>query len=355
MKKMKKKLYQGMAAACMLWTAAYVIFYLYVRMTSYHVRFPDKNRLAIFFFLDEYLVLWWFLGLLIVLFLTGFILQSRDLKIFRRSMDFIQHVLENPGKELEAPLGMDDIYDLLMFFQDKLHETTAAVRQEQQRKNDMIVYLAHDLKTPITSIRGYLELLQEQPELPQEMREKFIGVAKNKADRLDDLINEFFDVSRFNLAEITVNLKKINLHRLMEQEIFEFQPMLDSKNLDCELRMKEELEVRMDPDKMQRVADNLLRNAVNYSYPDTTILITGGGNGQMYFFQIENEGDTIPEESLQRLFEQFFRVDGARDSRTGGSGVGLAIAKRIVEAHGGSIRVQSADNRIRFLVEWPKA
>ena len=141
----------------------------------------------------------------------------------------------------------------------------------------------------------------------------------------------------------------------MEQEIFEFQPMLDSKNLDCELRMKEELEVRMDPDKMQRVADNLLRNAVNYSYPDTTILITGGGNGQMYFFQIENEGDTIPEESLQRLFEQFFRVDGARDSRTGGSGVGLAIAKRIVEAHGGSIRVQSADNRIRFLVEWPKA
>lgn len=343
-----------MAAAGMLWTAAYIIFYLYVRMTSYHVRIPDRTRQEIFFFLDEYLFLWWILGLLIVIFLTGFLMQKRHLKTFRRSLDFLKDFLEHPEKAPEMPSEMEDIYDLLVYFQDKFREATETVRQEQQRKNDMIVYLAHDLKTPITSIRGYLELLEEQPELPDEIREKFIGVAKNKADRLDDLINEFFDVSRFNLSEVTINLQKINLYRLMEQEIFEFQPMLDSKKLICDLQMKEELVVCMDPDKMQRVTDNLLRNAVNYSYSDTTILITGGENEQGYFFQIENEGDTIPEESLQRLFEQFFRMDSARDSGTGGSGVGLAIAQRIIKAHGGSIRVFSFDNRIRFLVEWPK-
>ena len=235
---------------------------------------------------------------------------------------------------------------------EKALENMHAAREAEQRKNDLVMYLAHDLKTPLSFVIGYLTLLHDEGEISPELREKYLGIALDKAERLEELINEFFEITRFNLSEITLQYSRIDLTRLLEQLTFEFQPMLQEKNLTCALSAPESLPLRCDPDKLERVFDNLLRNAVLYSYPGSEIAITAESRGNEAVIRFCNRGDTIPPEKLARIFEQFYRLDAARSSH-GGAGLGLAIAKQIVELHGGTIGAESADERVEFTVTLP--
>ena len=225
-------------------------------------------------------------------------------------------------------------------------------RGAEQRKNDLIMYLAHDLKTLLSSVIGYLTLLHDEGEISPELRKKYLSIALDKAERLEDLINEFFEITRFNLSEITLQYGRINLTRLLEQLVFEFEAMLKNKNLRCDLRAANDMMLCCDGDKIQRVFDNLLRNAVLYSYPDTEIAITAEVRGSNAVTCFRNHGDTIPEEKLARIFEQFYRLDTARSS-SGGAGLGLAIVRQIVELHGGAIEARSAEDMIEFTVTLP--
>ena len=225
-------------------------------------------------------------------------------------------------------------------------------RENEQRKNDLIMYLAHDLKTPLSSVIGYLTLLHDEGQISPELREKYLAIALDKAERLEDLINEFFEITRFNLSEITLQYSQINLTRLLEQLTFEFKPMLAEKNLTCELQVPEDMTLRCDANKIQRVFDNLLRNAALYSYPNTKIEITAEKQEKQVTIHFINHGDTIAAEKLARIFEQFYRLDAARSSN-GGAGLGLAIAKQIVELHGGRIYAESANNTVEFTVTLP--
>lgn len=228
-----------------------------------------------------------------------------------------------------------------------------AAKEAEQKKNDLVTYLAHDLKTPITSVIGYLTLLRDEPQISEEMRRRYINITLDKAERLDDLINEFFEITRFNLSHISLEKQQINLSLMLQQLSYEFQPMLAEKNLTCTLDAAENIMVRCDPDKLQRVFDNLLRNAVNYSYENSCIHIRAALEKGTVYLSFENQGDTISEEKLSRLFEQFFRLDTSRSSKSGGAGLGLAIAKEIVELHGGFIKAFSKDDLIRFEVTLP--
>ena len=135
---------------------------------------------------------------------------------------------------------------------------------------------------------------------------------QDKAERLEDLINEFFEITRFNLSEISLEYHKIDLIRLLEQLVFEFKPMLSGKNLTCTLHTPESLPLHCDPDKIQRVFDNLLRNAVLYSYKNSNIDITARVQEEQVIVTFQNQGDAIPPEKLARIFEQFYRLDTAR-------------------------------------------
>lgn len=249
------------------------------------------------------------------------------------------------------------VYDYRKMFELVEEEVLQAQRkadEAEQRKNDLVVYLAHDLKTPLTSVMGYLEFLQDEPELPDGTRQRYIQVISRKAERLEDLIDEFFEITRYNLTHITLEKSEINLTRMLEQVIFEFQPMFQEKGLTCYTTFPKDLMFFCDSDRMQRVFDNLLRNALNYSFPSTAIEICMEDRGRELALYFENEGNTIPPEKLQRIFEQFFRLDSSRGTKTGGSGIGLAIAKEIVELHGGRIEASSADNHICFQIILPK-
>ncbi len=234
-----------------------------------------------------------------------------------------------------------------------LEERKLQAKQAEQRKNDLVVYLAHDLKTPLTSVIGYLTLLRDEKQISEELQEKYLAVSLDKAEQLEDLINEFFEITRYNLSTIALEYSRVNITRLLEQIIYEFKPMLDDRNLRCNLFAEPEMMVMCDGDKMQRVFDNLLRNAVNYSYEDSEICIKVRLQGSNKIIEFRNIGNTIPEDKLQRIFEQFFRIDRARASKSGGAGLGLAIAKEIVEAHEGEIRAKSEDEKTIFTVVLP--
>ena len=228
-----------------------------------------------------------------------------------------------------------------------------AAKDAEQRKNDLVVYLAHDLKTPLTSVIGYLTLLKDEQQISSELRQKYLSISLDKAERLEDLINEFFEITRFNLTTLSLEYSRINLTRMLEQITFEFKPMLDEKNLNCNLVIESNIMILCDIDKIQRVFDNLLRNAINYSFCNSTISITVTKNYQNIIIKFENNGNTIPEEKLNRIFEQFYRLDASRTTKSGGAGLGLAIAKEIIELHDGTISASSADEIICFEVKLP--
>jgi len=249
---------------------------------------------------------------------------------------------------------LKDVNTLLNQTKNDIEINARAAKEAEQRKNDLVVYLAHDLKTPLTSIIGYLTLLRDEKNISENIYDHYIHITLDKAERLEELINEFFEITRFNLTQQALDISKVDMVRLLEQLTYEFKPMLKDKNLECILHVPQQLEIKCDVQKMQRVLDNLLRNAVNYSFEDSDIHITLQENKDFYNIIFQNNGNTISPEKLEHLFEQFFRLDSSRTSKTGGAGLGLSISRSIVEQHGGTIIAKSFDENIIFEVTLPR-
>ncbi len=297
---------------------------------------------------------WYYLaGVLLVfavilrLYLNGFI---KYFTAINRGIDAL--VEENAG-EVSLPPELLDTEKKINYIKHTLEQRKADAMLAEQRKNDLIVYLAHDLKTPLTSVIGYLTLLRDEPQISQELRCRYTGIALEKAERLEELINEFFDITRFNLTALTLETEHIYLSRMLEQITNEYDPILAEKELSWHTEIEPGIEMAGDVNKLVRVFDNLIRNAVNYSYPGTEIFFSAAIAGGQVRLLVKNHGRTIPEDKLAHLFEQFYRLDASRASATGGAGLGLAIAKEIVELHGGSITAASAEESITFTVMLP--
>lgn len=332
-------------------------------MTTYEEYIPEAGRSGIvrrpnwdqikqlLFFLVVCVLL---IGILAVALVSHFYARYRVRKnIAQISRMLRDYTIADKDADGIFPSEYRDIAAQMASIREQMAEHERIIREETSRKNDLILYLAHDLKTPLASVIGYLDLLRDERQISEELQEKYLGIALHKAERLEELINEFFEIARFNLSDISLQYGNISLTRLLEQLIFEFQPMLKDKNLTCSLEAPEDLKLRCDADKLQRVFDNLLRNAVIYSFKDTAIHIQASQVKDQVTVTFTNTGETIPKEKLDRIFEQFYRLDLSRNTGSGGAGLGLAIAKRIVELHHGTIRVQSLDEQTCFTVTLP--
>ncbi len=298
----------------------------------------------------------WFLAAIFTVFLICLSLYLRHFtKYFGEINRGIDLLAAEKSGDIVMPPELAATERKLNHIQHTLREREIAAQLAEQRKNDLVMYLAHDIRTPLTCVIGYLSLLDEVPDMPTEQRARFTHIALDKSCRLEGLVNEFFEITRYNLREIKLEKQTIDLYYMLVQMVDEFYPILSARGNTAVLHADEALTAYGDPDKLARVFHNILKNAAAYSTPNTQILITAKQTDSAVVITMQNHGPTIPSEKLAAIFEKFYRIDDSRASNTGGAGLGLAIAKEIVLAHGGTITAQSADQVTAFTVTIPSA
>lgn len=289
-------------------------------------------------------------GLLVILIVA----LNRSLRYFNELSTSITALFA----DREAPVELSDDLSII---RGELADIRAAAladnraaAQAEQRKNELVAYLAHDIKTPLTSVMGYLTLLKEAPELPQETRVAYADIALDKAERLEGLVDEFFEITRYNLQSIPIERQTIDLVLLCRQVADEFYPEAQARSLEIKIDAPDTAPLFADPDKIGRALSNIVRNALAYADADTTVRIVVELTEDTARLRVIDRGREISPVHLQRIFEKFFREDASRSTEQGGTGLGLAIAREIVQAHGGDITATSEHGTTAFTVTLPR-
>lgn len=299
---------------------------------------------------------------IVVIFITFitiifFVLLHIILNWFTKYFDMINQGIDallSDDTKVYLPPEMAATERRLNAVKSELKQRTLEAESANRRKNELVMYLAHDIRTPLTSVIGYLNLMAEAPDIPAAQRTKYINITLDKAYRLEKMINEFFEITRYNLQQINISKENIDLYYMLVQLSDELSPELTENGNTTVLKADENLTVYGDPDKLARVFNNILKNAAAYSLPDTAILIFAEEIDDMVVISFVNRGKTIPKEKLVSIFDKFYRLDEARSSNTGGTGLGLAIAKEIISLHGGTLAADSENNTVTFTVTLPK-
>lgn len=334
------------------YTLIYILIYIFARfLCSLIIWSPNSLLYQLLSGIGNnpvLLVLLWLIGLIMIIVIC--------LQISFNYIDAIVEASEllvtEDNEWISLPEDLSDIEDRMNRVKIKAKRSLELAALQEQRKNDLIVYLAHDLKTPLTSMIGYLSLLDEIKDMPDSKREKYISIALEKSYKLEDLINELFEITRFNSEKIVLEKDELNLKLMLEQIIDDFYPILLEHDKEIKLNTVEPILLYGDPDKLARVFNNLIKNAIHYS-TDKTITIDIKRQSKFVNIVVSNKGRKIPDEKLARIFEKFYRVDASRHTASGGSGLGLAIAKEIVELHDGTIQAKSTEDQTSFTVKLP--
>lgn len=291
----------------------------------------------------------WVIGILVLLY-----------RLLKKVFGYIDEVgkatedLVNKDVEyIELPDELEEIQKRINHLKRESEKNEKLAKENEEKKDELIVYLAHDIKTPLTSMIGYLSILDEIDDMPKKKQKNYISIALDKSYKLEDLINELFDVARFNSEKIVLEKEELNLNLMLEQIIDDFYPTLRELNKSIKLNNNESISINGDPDKLSRVFNNLIKNAISYSKEESEIVINLKKDNNNAIVEVINKGKQISKEKLSKIFEKFYRLDSARTSRTGGSGLGLAIAKEIVELHNGKIIATSNDLETVFEVVLP--
>ncbi len=323
-----------------------LLIFLGMYIADFYIWYPNDPLYIILVTIKKNVFTIWSLGICILLFLY----LVKALQYIDYVMQASNDLMSKDNKLIKLPSDLSELEFTLNNTKQNAIQNEILAKTNEERKNELIVYLAHDLKTPLTSIIGYLELLSDSNDLPIEQRAKYINITLKKAHRLEELINEFFEIARFNVGSIVLNKCDLNLQLMLRQIVDEFYPVSKDQKKNIVINCDSSINICADPDKISRVFNNIIKNAISYSFSDSIININVFDNENNIIVNIQNEGNTIPQNKLDYIFEKFYRLDEARSSNSGGSGLGLAIAKEIVQAHDGMISATSKDNVTTFTV-----
>lgn len=276
---------------------------------------------------------------------TFLLLQRKSMNYITRLSSAIQNISEGDLNTVVEVIGDDEFSAMAA----NLNKMVADIRQlmdkereSERTKNELITNVAHDLRTPLTSIIGYLELLSGPTNLPPEMKKKYLDITYTKAKRLEKLIEDLFGFTKLNYGKVSMRVSKVDIVKLLSQLLEEFYPNFMDKNLAYELQSNVPAKIiSADGNLLARLFDNLINNAIKYGAEGKKILVKIQASETIVAVSVTNYGYVIPREELPLLFEKFYRVEQSRSTNTGGTGLGLAIAKNIVDMHGGTIGVTS--------------
>lgn len=275
------------------------------------------------------------------------VLQHRSVKYIGKISSAMQSISEGDLNTYVDVVG-DDEFSAMAENLNKMVEDIRNLmdreREAERTKNELITNIAHDLRTPLTSIIGYLELLRGNAslQLPPELEKKYIDIAYTKSKRLEKLIEDLFGFTKMTYGKMAMKVAQVDIIKLLSQLLEEFYPSFAEKNLTYELSSNVPAQViTADGNLLARLFDNLINNAIKYGADGKRILVKVHAEEEIVTVSVVNYGRVIPEQELPLIFNKFYRVEQSRSTSTGGTGLGLAIAKNIVEMHGGSIQVAS--------------
>ncbi|MDR2940109.1 MAG: HAMP domain-containing histidine kinase, partial [Clostridiales bacterium] len=245
--------------------------------------------------------------------LISYFLMSQFAKYFNEISGGLDMLVEDKKDKISLSPEMATMEHKLNTIKATLEKREKDAKQAEERKNKLVAYLAHDIKTPLTSVLGYLSLINESEGMASSQKEEYVRIALDKAGRLERLIEEFFEITRYNLQSIVLDKESIDLYYMLLQMADEFYPLLSAKGMQIELFAPEDLTVFGDADKLARVFNNILRNAVLYSPDNSKIEISSGTKGNVVSISFKNVG-SVPKEELGSIFDKFYRLDTARST-----------------------------------------
>ncbi|MGM0845105.1 MAG: HAMP domain-containing sensor histidine kinase [Bacillota bacterium] len=293
----------------------------------------------------------------IIIFIVVFLIMVRKklvyLKVISESVNSIAN--GSLGLTIKAE-GRDELTQLaenINYMSKELENKFEHERRMEASKNELITNVSHDLRTPLTSILGYLDLLKKG-QYQEGQQQVYIETIYSKSQRLKSLIDELFEYTRLTDPNLHLNLMEMDLAALLEQIAGEYTPIFEEEKLSVEkFIIEDRIPVLMDVEKMVRVYENLFENAMKYSMKPSEIIISLECKGNKAISTVSNRVDTPPDKDVNRLLERFYTGDEARgESR--GTGLGLAISKKIVELHKGDIHVEYKDGGwMNFIIEHP--
>ena len=315
-----------------------------------------ENSLVLLFYRPGTMIVLLYVLLGIGVFSVSFLLlQSRSMRYISRISSAMREIAEgdlNITLDVEGDDEFADMAENLNNMVEELRQLMDRERESERTKNELITNVAHDLRTPLTSIIGYLELLSGPVTLNEEMQKKYLDITYKKSKRLQKLIEDLFGFTKLNYGKISMKVSKVDIVKLLSQMLEEFYPNFMEKNLAYELQSNVTAKViTADGNLLARLFDNLINNAIKYGSEGKKIIVKVDATDTVVTVSVTNFGYVIPKEELPLLFEKFYRVEQSRSVNTGGTGLGLAIAKNIVDMHGGTIGVTSDLNGTVFTVK----
>lgn len=286
---------------------------------------------------------------------TFMILQEPYIRYISRISEAVQNISEGDLNTVIDVIGDDEFSSMaanLNHMAADIKKLMEKERESERTKNELITNVAHDLRTPLTSIIGYLELLAGNQQVPADMQHKYIEIAYGKSRRLQKLIEDLFGFTKLNCGKIAMHVGQIDIVKLLGQLVEEAYPNFVEKGLSYDLQSNVPAKIiNADGNLLARLFDNLIGNAIKYGADGKRVLVKIHAEGETVTVSVTNYGYVIPADELPLIFNKFYRVEQSRSSSTGGTGLGLAIAKEIVDMHGGTISVASNLNGTVFTVK----
>ena len=326
-------------------------------MVARYIQQSGKVSALVHFILEQHLavVILYVLVGIVIFSVTFMILEEPGIRYLGRISDAVQSISQG-NLNTEVDVTGDDEFSAMAANLNKMSSDIRKLmdreREAERTKNELITNVAHDLRTPLTSIIGYLELLAGNTQIPQEMQHKYIEIAYSKSRRLEKLIEDLFGFTKLNYGKIAMHIGQIDIVKLLEQLLEEAYPNFEEKNLSYDLQSNVPAKIiSADGNLLARLFDNLIGNAIKYGADGKRVLVKIHGEEDTVTVSVTNFGRVIPADELPLLFNKFYRVEQSRSATTGGTGLGLAIAKEIVDMHGGTIRVASDLNGTVFTVK----
>ncbi|SDX94284.1 HAMP domain-containing sensor histidine kinase [Paenibacillus sp. CF384] len=287
-----------------------------------------------------------------------YLFTSRYASYFREISSGINQLAKgdfNNRVQLSSNDEFEDIARDINLASEKLQQALERGDFAENSKEQLVLNLAHDLRTPLTSVLGYLDFILQGDQLTAEQINHYTSIAYTKSQRLEKLIDELFEITRVNYGKLQVEKKPLDLSELLIQLNEELYPALEKNNLTARLNVAPHLTVMGDGELLARVFENLLTNAIRYGSEGRFIDLNGQLEAEEAVIQVVNYGTSIPPEELPYIFDMFYTGDKARTHRGEGStGLGLSIAKNIVTQHQGTITAQSDVIRTLFEVRLPR-